>query len=73
MILLGSVLIITICMVMAWGMGRQDDSTDWEASTEERAAAASDSWKGIVVTFFLLAVMFAFLLSIAPLAVVLHP
>ncbi len=73
MILLGSVLIITICMVMAWGMGRQDDSTDWEAPAEERAAAAADSWKGIVVTFFLLALLFAFLLTVAPLAVVLHP
>jgi len=73
MILLGSVLIITICMVMAWGMGRQDDSTDWDAPAEERAEAASDSWRGIGLTFLLLALLFAILFSAAPLALVLRP
>jgi len=72
MCLAGAVLLLLL-PTMAWGMGRQEASTDWDAPAEERAEAAGDSWKGIVLTFLLLALLFAILFSAAPLALVLRP
>lgn len=73
MMVLAGTIILLLLPVMAWGMGRQADSVDWDAPAEERAEAASDSWRGIGLTFLLLALLFAILFSAAPLALVLRP
>jgi hypothetical protein len=73
MMVLAGTIILLLLPVMAWGMGRQSASTDWDAPAEERAEAASDSWRGIGLTFLLLALLFAILFSAAPLALVLRP
>jgi len=71
MCLAGAVLLLLL-PTMAWGMGRESAARDEEAAEDEREEAAADSWRGIGLTFLLLAFLFAILMTAAPLAVVLR-
>lgn len=71
MCLAGAVL-LALLPTMAWGMGREGAARDEKAPAEERAEAETDSWRGIGLTFLLLALLFAILFTAAPLSIVLR-
>ena len=60
---LGGIIILLLLPTMAWGLGRQAASTDWDAPAEERAEAARGSCVGILLTAALLAALFAVTLA----------